>query len=343
MEFHPLKDSSSINDTNSSANPLAVHTSLSSPHPSSIPHNNFSIPSPNASNQTAASNFKLVKDCPPECLSGAHNTYSKPLDYVHPDIPNPQIPLSIKQIQEFRNSGCLLIKSEDFWSNDELKLMLESVNQMDAWADSPGAYMKYYEKSRIDGSQIICRIENFTQYNPGLNYICNGEKLVHATSQLLSEPAILYKEKINYKLPGGAGFVPHQDVAAGWWMYGQSLHISVLVCVDEATLANGCLEVAFAEHNKGMISAPWTELNNETASKLKFVPIQTKPGDVIFFDSYVPHQSAENKTQKSRRVLYATYAKASEGDLRTRYYADKRQSFPPDCERDPSKKYEYKV
>lgn len=43
------------------------------------------------------------------------------------------------------------------------------------------------------------------------------------------------------------------------------------------------------------------------------------------------------------RVLYVTYAKASEGDLRARYYSDKRASFPPDIERDPSKKYEYKI
>ena len=42
-------------------------------------------------------------------------------------------------------------------------------------------------------------------------------------------------------------------------------------------------------------------------------------------------------------VLYVTYAKASEGDLRERYYSDKRASFPPDCERDPNKKYEYKI
>ena len=37
-------------------------------------------------------------------------------------------------------------------------------------------------------------------------------------SDLFAEQAIIYKEKVNYKLPGGAGFAPHQDVAAGWWM-----------------------------------------------------------------------------------------------------------------------------
>ena len=33
-------------------------------------------------------------------------------------------------------------------------------------------------------------------------------------SALLGEPAVLYKEKINYKLPGGAGYSAHQDAPA---------------------------------------------------------------------------------------------------------------------------------
>ncbi len=52
--------------------------------------------------------------------------------------------------------------------------------------------------------------------------------------QLLDEKAVLFKEKINFKMPGGDGFKPHQDSQAGWWNYG-SYYISVLVCTDEAT------------------------------------------------------------------------------------------------------------
>jgi ectoine hydroxylase-related dioxygenase (phytanoyl-CoA dioxygenase family) len=32
-----------------------------------------------------------------------------------------------------------------------------------------------------------------------------------------------------------------QDHAAGWWMYGQSLHISIMVNIDQATKENGAL------------------------------------------------------------------------------------------------------
>lgn len=44
-----------------------------------------------------------------------------------------------------------------------------------------------------------------------------------------------------------------------------------------------------------------------------------------------------------RRVLYMTYNRAAEGDHRARYYTDKRKSYPPDCERDPDKRYVFRV
>ncbi len=117
----------------------------------------------------------------------------------------------------------------------------------------------------------------------------------------------------------------------------------MLVSIDPATIDNGCLEVAWGQHNRGMLSEPWKELSKETEASIKFDYLETRPGDVVFFDSYIPHRSAPNNTDSPRRVLYATYAKRSAGDFRSRYYADKRQSYPPDCERIPGKKYEYKV
>jgi hypothetical protein len=63
----------------------------------------------------------------------------------------------------------------------------------------------------------------------------------------------------------------------------------------------------------------------------------------LFFDSYLPHRSAPNATRQRRRVLYVTYNRASEGDQRARYYADKHANYPPDCEREAGRRYEYRV
>lgn len=253
--------------------------------------------------------------------------------------------VSAEQIAQFDRDGFLLIKAKDFWSAEELALLLSSAEELGRWADAPGKWMKYYETNRHapQADKILCRIENFVQYNDGMNKLLNGDKLVNLATDLFGEQSILYKEKINYKLPGGDGFAAHQDVAAGWWMYGQTLHLSCLVSIDAATAQNGCLEVCRARHRDGMLCEEWKAIPEETVQQLQWESVPTEPGDVLFFDSYVPHKSAPNNSNLPRRVLYATYAKASEGDFRDRYYADKRQSFPPDCEREAGKVYEYKI
>ena len=40
---------------------------------------------------------------------------------------------------------------------------------------------------------------------------------------------------------------------------------------------------------------------------------------------------------------YVTYSRLSDGDHRALYYADKRKSYPPDCEREPGKQYVYRI
>jgi len=291
--------------------------------------------------------------------------------------------LTAEQLESYDRDGFLLIKAKDVWTDAEMKLLINSVNQMDNWPDRAGEYMKvhvtaedwilhvmrspyvahspiccsarclcvlcvwcqYYEKNRHNpsGPKIVSRIENFTAHNPGLDFLLTGEKLPAMCTDLFAEPSIMYKEKVNYKLPGSDGFAPHQDVAAGWWLYKQSIHVSCLVSIDPATAENGALEVAAGEHKRGMMSPEWKEIPEATVEKLHWQLVPTEPGDVLFFDSYVPHRSAPNATDKPRRVLYATYAKAAEGDWRLRYYADKRAAFPPDCERAPGTNYEYKI
>jgi hypothetical protein len=257
--------------------------------------------------------------------------------------------LSPEQISSYDRDGFLLLRAAEVWTPAELKLLLASVNEMEQWPDQKGKWMKYYEVDRRVASnpKLLCRMENFTQYSPALDFILNGDKLPALASDLFGESSILYKEKVNMKLPGGAGFTPHQDVAAGWWMYGQTLHLSCLVSIDAATVENGCLEVVPAHNRDGLLSDDWQEMPSsivqEWDKQALWQSVPTAPGDVLFFDSYVPHRSAPNDTQLPRRVLYATYAKASEGDLRSRYYADKRAAYPPDCEREDGRKYEYKV
>ncbi|MGH6948610.1 MAG: phytanoyl-CoA dioxygenase family protein [Kiloniellales bacterium] len=151
-----------------------------------------------------------------------------------------------------------------------------------------------------------------------------------------------FKDKINYKRPGGDGFKAHQDSQAGWDDYAD-FFVTALVSIDVATEQNGCLEMAAGWHDRGLVGALWKPLDEQQTAGMRFVACPTEPGDAIFFDCYAPHRWAPNFTEAQRRVLYVTYNRASAGDQRARYFADKRKSFPPDIEREPGKSYVFRV
>lgn len=225
----------------------------------------------------------------------------------------------------------------------EVERISKWVDELESSPEIPGRHWMYFEPSRTEpGKRLLNRIENFAPFHAGLAELLSGERLVGAASALFGERAVLFKDKINFKLPGGGGFEAHQDAQAGWNVYA-SLYLTAAVALDPATRENGCLELGHWKHRRELIGELWAPLTDAALAEVEFVPYPMQPGDALFFDSYLPHRSAPNATRERRRVLYVTYNRASEGDQRARYYADKHASYPPDCEREPGKRYEYRV
>ena len=249
--------------------------------------------------------------------------------------------LSDQQIANFDRDGFLVVRG--MFDADEMREITAWTDEMQSWPETPGRHMMYFEDSRTEPSRrVLNRLENFVPYHDDMAEVINGPSLLDAVSALFGETAVLFKEKINFKMPGGGGFEPHQDAQAGWDSYA-GLFVTATVTVDRATIENGCLELGHWRHRRELIGDLWEPLNAEQLADVSFEPVPTEPGDVMFFDSYAPHRSSPNLTGASRRMLYVTYNRASEGDHRVQYYADKRESYPPDCEREDGKVYEYKV
>jgi len=245
------------------------------------------------------------------------------------------------EIVSFRQSGH--VRVDGMFDAKELVEITGWVDELQDWPETPGQHMMYFEQS-LDKSprRILNRMENFSPYHAGMRELLRGTAMLGASEALFGEAAVLFKEKINFKLPGGGGFEPHQDVQAGWDDYA-SIYITAMVSIDETNENNGCLEMGIWDHRHEMIGELWEPLTEQQLKDVAFVPCPAKAGDVVYFDSYVPHRSAPNLTETPRRVLYITYNKRSDGDHRERYYADKRRSYPPDCEREADKVYEYRV
>jgi 2-aminoethylphosphonate dioxygenase len=245
------------------------------------------------------------------------------------------------RVDAFRRDGFVMVPG--LFAAEEMREISAWTDELQAMPERPGHVMMYFEPSLLrPGERVLQRIENFCPFHPSFAALCDGDKLCGFASRLFGEPAVLFKDKINFKLPGGDGFKPHQDQQAGWSTYAD-LFITAMVSIDATTEENGCLELCAGQHTRGLLGDEWKPLTDEDMRRLGARPVPTRPGDTVFFDSYTPHASGPNLTDERRRVLYITYNRRSAGDHRVRYYADKRASFPPDIERDPTRTYTFRV
>jgi len=246
--------------------------------------------------------------------------------------------LTPQQIESFEKDGFLVVKGA--FTNADMKAFSSWTDEVLALPEESGKHWGYHEQSlKGDGSNLVSRIENITPFHPGFARMT--ESLRRPVGQLLGEEAVLFKEKVNFKMPGGDGFKPHQDSQAGWNVYAD-FFISVLVSIDAATPENGCLEICGGHHKRGLFKS-WEPLSDEDMAGMEFVSVPTEPGDMIFFDCFAPHQSEPNLSDKIRRIYYATYNRKSAGDHLRQYYADKYKNYPPDIDRQQGKDYVFRV
>ncbi len=237
-----------------------------------------------------------------------------------------------------QQDGFLVVRQ--FFGPQQMAALLRWTEYLQHAPEAPGQHWVYHEDSLTEpGRRVIQRIENFCPYHAGLDDLVRHGSLQRWTAALMGGPVVLFKDKINFKMPGGPGFKAHQDQQAGWGKYAD-LFVTALVTIDAATLDNGCLEMVSGRHRDGLIGEEWNPLDEST---LALQPVPTLPGDVIFFDSYAPHASKANFTSQPRRLLYLTYNLASAGDHRAPYYADKHTAFPPDIEREAGANYVFRV
>lgn len=188
-------------------------------------------------------------------------------------------------------------------------------------ADRPAGrsgLLQHYERTET-GVQIA-RSENLAPGHAGFSSLV-GEGLIPAMgARLVGEPVVIYKEKINYKLAGGAGFAPHQDAPAYKFV---DVHVTCMLAIDDASAANGGLELVSNRHHELLPDDGDGCIHPDVVADLEWHHVDARAGDLLWFHSLVPHRSGPNTSSATRRALFCTYNARSQGDLREAYYADK--------------------
>ena len=117
-------------------------------------------------------------------------------------------------------------------------------------------------------------------------------------------------------------------------------HLAILLAVDPSDSSNGGLEVVRGSHKMDIPIGSDNCIEPEWTAKQDWTAVELRAGEALIFGSYLAHRSAANTSENDRKALYATYNRASEGELHDEYYRQRRIEWPPTHLRKPGEKFE---
>ena len=232
----------------------------------------------------------------------------------------------IKNLNLFKHRTFLNINGyvvlKNILTNDTKELLKKYVKEIE-YKQKCSKYLHQFERDG-NNNKVLCRTEYIVNNHKGMNKLITTGFIPEIVAKVYDKPIILFKEKINYKYPNTGGYKPHQDITA----YPDSNnHITCMINLCDTNDRNGGISFSplintgypskhVMQNTRGII---------KNTNNLKWINCPTKFGDMVLFNSYIPHKSNPNLTDSPRKSLYITYNDAQEGDLREKYYQNKKK------------------
>ena len=94
--------------------------------------------------------------------------------------------------------------------------------------------------------------------------LSSDERLLGLVRQIFNDDALLFKDRLIYKMSGVRGYQIHQDYS--WWQEFPEDLINVAIAIDGADAENGALEL-FTGHRKLLSAAGEMRHMNDTEAE----------------------------------------------------------------------------
>jgi hypothetical protein len=111
----------------------------------------------------------------------------------------------------------------------------------------------------------------------------------------------------------------HQDVGKGWGI-DTNPFVTVWIALDDATVANGCMQIVPGSHRHGIINEDHFPSAEDQARYIKEEDIrdlEAQVGEVILLHNLMLHRSGVNPSPQRRRAFSVTYMDAATRTLDT--------------------------
>lgn len=179
-----------------------------------------------------------------------------------------------------------------------------------------------YKIDPATGRNLLDAIDPVVDVLPEARQVAELPELRGAMNELYGERAHLFKDKLIFKPSGSPGYAWHQDFIS--WPFFPESFATVMIALDDSTEANGCLEIVKGSHTRGYLSprdGDFHDLPEVGFAPEARVKVPLAPGDAVVFGCFTVHGSPPNRSDRTRRHLYLSYNKDSDGgDQRAAHY-----------------------
>lgn len=176
-----------------------------------------------------------------------------------------------------------------------------------------------YVKWEPDAPDLLQALEPFAHLSDSLAELARDPRIVEPSRAICGQDDIvLYTEKLNLKRARQGGqYILHQDYP--YWQSENPVAARIataMLFLDDATIENGCLEVAPGSHREGVHRMRSVkgfgglEMDTDVFDMTRLVPVEAKAGSVLFFGAFLAHRSLPNRSSADRRAILYSYQPA---------------------------------
>ncbi len=145
--------------------------------------------------------------------------------------------------------------------------------------------------------------------------------VIRAITQRYIGPAVSIFRAMFMNKPAEHGTVLpwHQDIGAGWGLDRNPI-ITVWTALDDATVANGCMQIVPGTHKLGVVNPGHFVTEADQARYIQdreIVDLEVPAGEAILLHNFLFHRSGVNQTVGPRRALSTAYMDAATSDVKT--------------------------
>jgi ectoine hydroxylase-related dioxygenase (phytanoyl-CoA dioxygenase family) len=217
--------------------------------------------------------------------------------------------LSEDQLTQFQDDGYLIVPG--LFDQQEMDgLLAYAKGDEDLQGES-------YVRTDASGAATKLTLRNDLDDNSVYTAVVRSRRIAYTMQQLLGDEVYHYHHKMSFKEPKvGGAWEWHQDY--GYWYNFGCLYpdmASCMIAVDQATRANGCLQVLRGSHKIGRVDH--VKIGEQVGSdparveaalaRHELVYCEMSPGDAVFFHGNLLHCSDQNTSDLPRWSLICCY------------------------------------